>query len=130
MFLDSYNRRGMSEYITANFRRSEYQCQCGCRRDDIKDDLARRVQEVRNLVGQSITVTSGVRCEEHNADVGGSDTSSHVGGWAADLRCDNSAHRQRLLAAVFQVFDRVGIAKTFIHVDVDTNKPAAICWVY
>jgi len=29
-----------------------------------------------------------------------------------------------------QVFDRVGIAKNFIHVDVDTTKTAGVVWTY
>ena len=119
----------MSEQITANFRRSEYACPC-CGKDDIKDDLARRVQEVRDLLGKSITINSGVRCAAHNKSVGGSEKSSHLTGYAADIRCDNSLYRQELLTAVFQVFDRVGIAKSFIHVDVDPNKSESVCWIY
>ena len=121
----------MSEQITANFRRSEYACPC-CGKDDIKDDLARRVQEVRDLLGKSITINSGVRCVAHNKskEVGGSEKSSHLTGYAADIKCGTSSYRQELLTAVFQVFDRVGIAKSFIHVDVDPNKSESVCWIY
>ena len=57
-------------------------------------------------------------------------TSSHIDGWAADLAYTGSRHRYELLNAVMQVFDRVGIAKTFIHVDVDANKTAGVVWMY
>ena len=119
----------MSEQITENFMRSEYACSC-CGKDYIKDDLARRIQAVRDLLGKSITINSGVRCVEHNKSVGGSAKSSHLTGYAADIRCDSSAYRMSLIAAVSQVFDRVGIAKSFIHVDVDPNKSAGVCWLY
>ena len=123
-------RLGMSEQITANFMRSEYACPC-CGKDDIKDDLARRIQEVRDLLGKSITINSGVRCAAHNKSVGSKESSSHLTGYAADIRCDSSSYRQELLAAVFQVFDRVGISgNNFIHVDVDPNKSAGVCWIY
>ena len=64
--------------------------------------------------------------------VGGSEKSSHLVGnaTAVDIACDNSRYRQKLLAAMMPVFDRVGIAKTFIHCDVDPNKTAEVVWLY
>ena len=50
--------------------------------------------------------------------------------WAADLGYTGSRERYELLNAIMQVFDRVGIAKTFIHVDVDANKTAGVVWLY
>ena len=35
--------------LTANFNRSEYACKCGCGKDNIKDELATKVQLVRDL---------------------------------------------------------------------------------
>tara|TARA_B100000029_G_scaffold173778_1_gene170465 strand:- start:2134 stop:2532 length:399 start_codon:yes stop_codon:yes gene_type:complete len=125
------------ETMTRNFKRSEFKCKCGCGADQINEDLVRRLQEVRDLLGEPMRITSGVRCEKHNAspDVGGSPSSSHVPdnsgiAHAVDVSCNNSAYRERLLKAVLQVFDRVGIAKSFIHMDVDPNKTAGVVWVY
>ena len=116
--------------LTANFNVEEYACKCGCGRKDIKDDLARKVQKVRDILGRSITINSGIRCDRHNGNIGASETSSHIGGWAADLKTRGSADRYALLQAAIQVFDRVGIAKNFIHVDVDANKTAGVVWMY
>ena len=116
--------------LTENFNRDEYACKCGCGRDDIKEDLAIKVQMVRNIIKRGIVISSGIRCERHNGNIGAIETSSHVGGWAADLAYKGSAERYQLLNAAFQVFDRVGIAKTFIHVDVDANKTAGVVWLY
>lgn len=120
--------------MTQNFKRSEFECKCGCGADDISEDLVRRLQEVRDLLGEPMKVTSGVRCKKHNASsgVGGSPNSSHITGnaTAVDIACGNSAYRQRLLKAVLQVFDRCGVAKTFLHMDVDPNKTAGVVWVY
>jgi len=116
--------------ITANFNRSEFACKCGCGKDDIKDELAIKVQKVRDLIDRPISINSGIRCVAHNAANNSKTTSSHIDGWAADLGYTGSKERHSLLAAIMQVFDRVGIAKTFIHVDVDANKTAGVVWLY
>jgi hypothetical protein len=37
----------------------------------------------------------------------------------------------KLVCALFDAgFGRIGIAKTFIHVDVDPDKPFDVMWVY
>ena len=116
--------------LTKNFNVEEYACKCGCGRSDIKAELARKVQEVRDILGKSISINSGIRCIRHNGNIGASETSSHVDGWAADLQTKGSAARYEMLAAVLPIFDRVGIAKNFIHVDVDTTKTAGVVWTY
>ena len=118
--------------LSKNFTREEIQCRCGCGANDISMDLIARLQEVRESLGQSMRITSGVRCVSHNSKVGGSERSSHLAGnaTAVDIACDNSRYRQKLLEAMMPVFDRVGIAKTFIHCDVDPNKTAEVVWLY
>ena len=116
--------------LTANFDLEEYACKCGCGRADIKAELVNKIQEVRDILGRSIRINSGFRCSRHNGNIGASETSSHIDGWAADLQTKGSAARYELLTAVMQVFDRVGIAKNFIHVDVDATKTAGVVWTY
>jgi zinc D-Ala-D-Ala carboxypeptidase len=116
--------------LTPNFDREEYACKCGCGKDDIKDELAAKVQLVRNIVKRGIRINSGIRCEKHNAAINATPSSSHIDGWAADLGYHGSAERYQILNAALQVFDRVGIAKTFIHVDVDINKSPGVIWLY
>ena len=116
--------------LTDNFSRAEYACKCGCGKDDIKDELAIKVQQVRDILGRSITINSGIRCSNHNSAINATPTSSHIEGWAADLAYNGASNRYELLHAAMQVFDRVGIAKTFIHVDVDANKTAGVVWMY
>ena len=117
------------EQITTHFNRREFVCNCGCNRGNIKDDLVKRLQKVRDELGEAIVVTSGIRCEKYNGNIG-SPTSSHVTGYAADLKCGDSGYRQRLLKAVMPVFDRVGISKNFIHTDCDPSKVAGVVWLY
>lgn len=49
--------------------------------------LASKLEVVRAILGRSVLVSSGYRCEELNAAVGGSKTSTHMTGLAADFTC-------------------------------------------
>lgn len=77
------------------------------------------------------SVNSGLRCEKCNSKAGGVLNSAHIMGKAVDIGCPSSRQRFSLLCAIFALqFSRVGIAKTFIHVDVDLNKPHEVAWLY
>jgi len=95
------------------------------------------LQVARDSLGKPITITSGVRCVEHNADpkVGGSATSSHLAGngTAADVAWSDSAYLYELIAALICAgFRRIGInyEKHFVHVDVDLAKPSPRLFKY
>lgn len=54
-------------------------------RDAVKELTVNLLQPLRDAWGSGLTVTSGYRCEALNRAVGGSATSAHVYGWAADI---------------------------------------------
>lgn len=89
-----------------------------------------KLDEARELAGVPFKITSGYRSPQHNLDVGGRVGSSHIKGIAVDIACVNSHQRQKILTALIQVgFKRIGIGKSFIHSDLDPDKPNAI-WLY
>jgi len=93
-------------------------------------EFLHKLDEARELAGVPFIITSGYRTPQHNLDVGGRVGSSHIKGLAVDISCDNSGNRERILTALIQVgFRRIGIAKSFIHTDLDHDKPNAI-WLY
>ena len=88
------------------------------------------LEEAREEAGVPFRITSGYRTKEHNKDVGGSKTSSHLLGLACDISCTTGHERLLILDSLLSVgFTRIGIAKTFIHVDMDNSKINSI-WVY
>ena len=92
--------------------------------------LLKKMDKIRGDFGSPLRVNSGYRTKEHNAIVGGRVGSSHLKGLAVDLHCNNSVDRTNLLKAIYKNgINRVGIAKSFLHIDIDNNKPAA-CWLY
>lgn len=95
------------------------------------------LDHARGIAGIEFKINSGYRTPEHNSKVGGkprtptSKGSSHLYGLAADINCDNSRDRSIILnALVDSGFTRIGIAKTFIHVDLDKSKSQNVCWLY
>lgn len=87
------------------------------------------VDNARDYAGVPFVINSGYRSPVHNAAVGSKPTSSHIRGYAVDVAV-NPMNRDRVLAGLIKAgFKRVGIAKTFIHVDNDPGKPNAT-WYY
>ena len=117
----------MAEKISRNFRVSEFTCGCGCGYYRACDELVKKLQKLRDKVGLRITVNSGCRCVLHNYSVGGSESSAHLCGKAADISCTDM---KLLLCNALKIFSRVGISANYIHVDVDGSKRQDIYWVY
>ena len=127
--------------LTRNFSHSEVACKCGrCKgAAKISPDLMVRLQAVRDEVGP-IRITSGVRCRKH-AESRTRPTSSHVPndlgdiegkvGHAVDIAAVGSGRRFRLLAAAIAAgFTRIGIGKSFLHLDNDYKKSQGVIWDY
>ncbi len=93
--------------------------------------LLNMIDEAREIYGKPIRVTSGYRTEAHNRKVGGVDSSSHLKGLAIDVACVRSDDRFKMLNALLEVgFNRIGVAGTFIHVDIDKDKSQNVIWTY
>ena len=88
------------------------------------------INDARQYANVPFVITSGYRTKAHNKKVGGSSTSSHLKGLAADIKCVNSVERLLIIAGLLDAgFSRIGIAKDFIHVDCDLSKPSCL-WLY
>jgi zinc D-Ala-D-Ala carboxypeptidase len=111
------------------FRREEFTCNCGCGFDDINPALVKKLDEIREFIGRPIVVNCGCRCQKHNADVGGEKNSAHLRGNAADIQMPGSTFRYVFLRIAYARFTRIGIYKTFCHVDVDETLPQYVTWI-
>lgn len=54
--------------LTKNFCRYEFECPCGCTAQMVDQELAKKLQVIRDKLGKKLKVTSGYRCIKHNAD--------------------------------------------------------------
>lgn len=89
------------------------------------------LDKAREIANIPFKINSAYRTKEHNAKIGGKNNSSHLRGLAVDISVKDSRTRYLILNSLIQVgFNRIGIADTFIHVDLDLNKSSNVIWIY
>lgn len=99
--------------------------------EEMKASFLTMLDNARELAKIPFEINSGFRTDFHNKRVGGVESSSHLKGYAADISCNQSKERYRIISSLLSVgFNRIGVAKTFIHVDNDPDKPKDVIWTY
>ncbi len=99
-------------------------------------DILEMLDQARDKYDKPIRITSGYRTKEYNESLSArgykaSPNSSHLKGLAADIACTSYVDRYHLINCLLDVgFKRIGIANTFIHVDIDTEKANEVIWTY
>lgn len=115
----SINISDRTEPTWRYFDRDEFSCRCGNCKNMIDNELIDKLDKARGISGVSYKINSGYRCPEHNAKVGGSPSSLHKAGRAADIHVSDNHSRYMILKGLFEAgLDRVLIYKTFIHADI------------
>lgn len=121
---DSADIWAASEY----FSRSEFRCTCGtyCNGFPVEPDpdLVRFCNEFRRRLGVPVTIVdsggSGIRCQQHNAAVGGATNSNHLYGKAADLHSRKSPQEMyRIAEEILGSTGELGLYTWGIHVAVN-----------
>jgi uncharacterized protein YcbK (DUF882 family) len=98
---------------------------------EMQQEFLDKLDLARGLSNVPYVINSGFRTPEHNAEVGGVPGSSHLTGWASDIRTDSSNRRFLVLKGLLAAgFNRVGIGQNFIHVDCDPSKAGSVAWLY
>ena len=111
--------------LSKNFSRSEFECKCGCGEAEVSPLLIEKLHRIRDYTGEPVRITSGGRCETHNAAVGGAKNSQHLLGLAADIvvswwPADDLLRLLRVLvrANALYVGYAYKISKNAVHIDV------------
>jgi zinc D-Ala-D-Ala carboxypeptidase len=115
------------------FQDAEFACtcprpECVGKVIHIETALGDKLDALRTALGAPIVVNSGIRCADHNAEVGGAPDSAHLAGQAADLACTDPALRRLLVKMALTLFDYVEVAPHHVHVDVK-NRGARLLGV-
>ncbi len=112
------------------FKESEFKCPC-CGQKKMSEQLLLKLDHARKMAETPFHINSAFRCLAHNKKVGGNATSSHLKGLAVDIKTTSSKQLYLILTSLIQAgFTRIGISKTFIHVDIDPDKAQMVSWVY
>ena len=118
--------------LTPHFKQSEFACHCGCGANNINLGLVTKLEVLRNKLNRPITIVSGVRCKKYNDSLGGSVTdSAHIDGFAVDIAVGSGSDRFEIVSELQKLgVTRFGVAKTFVHADIDASKPQNVIWTY
>lgn len=113
-----------------HFKPEEFTCPC-CGVCAVKKELVFKLDQLRDIVKFPLIITSGYRCYFHNQEVGGVSDSAHTKGLAVDISISTSPKRFKLIRAAMALgFRRIGIAKNFVHLDLDNEKQQDVLWLY
>ena len=111
------------------FKKSEFACKCGKYCDgypaEIDMDMVKIADQIREKIAKPITVNSGLRCKQHNANVGGVSNSQHLYGTAADLGCPTGCTPSQMASIAEEIIGNTGGIGTYswgIHIDTRATK--------
>jgi len=111
--------------LSKNFSTDEFVCHCGyCDYSIVSHELIDVLQDVRDHFDTTVSILSGIRCKEHNTEVGGAKRSQHLLGTAADITVKGVSHLlvQEYLLSLYPDKYGIGKYKSFTHVDVRKNR--------
>ena len=97
----------------------------------MREEFLEKLDLAREIASVPFRINSGMRSHDWNYKCGGSPSSSHLIGWAADISATTSNRRLLVVRALLQAgFTRIGVADTFVHVDCDPDKVENVMWLY
>jgi uncharacterized protein YcbK (DUF882 family) len=110
------------------FTRYEFACrQTG--ENKIRQDFLEDMDELRHACGFPFTITSGYRSPMHSKEAAKDKPGQHSEGWAADVRVADGVQRMAVVRNAIELgFTGIGVAKTFVHVDMRVGQP--VMWTY
>ncbi len=120
------------------FKYSEFDSpdEAGSGERNMDREFLRLLDQARAISGVPFKINSGYRTKEYHDDLTArglptSPNSSHLKGCAADIHVSNNRVRYLIVRALMTVgLNRIGISRTFIHVDNDTTKTEDLIWQY
>lgn len=104
-----------------------------CSLSDMSPKLMHELDRLRDFLGFPLFVSSAFRPVDYELKRGRNGKSAHCKGLAIDLKCSDSQKRFQIVAAALSpgfMFTRIGIAPTFIHLDIDDTLPQCVMWLY
>ena len=106
-------------------------CVPACSVKDLNSKLVERIIMAQRMCGEQFVITSGFRSQSYERSKGRKGSSSHCKGLAVDVSAISSHLRFKIVAGcILAGFPRLGIGKTFLHIDIDETKPHPIIFHY
>lgn len=118
----------MSKYFSpAEFRR----CVPSCKIEDMDAGFLEVLDRVRESAGIPLVLNCAYRSKAHEKAKGRTGNSAHTRGKAVDIRANSNATRMKIVrAALENGITRIGIGRTFVHIDNDESLTQGVMWHY
>lgn len=118
----------MSMYFNASeFRRCTPPCDIG----QMSPAFLAQLDRVREAAGIPLVLNCAYRSVAYERKKGRSGNSAHTRGLAVDIRCNTSANRYKIIRAALECgITRIGVGKTFVHLDSDPSLVQGVIWHY
>ena len=111
-----------------HFDISEFRCR-ETGENDMKEEFIHMLDELRERCGFPFTITSGDRSVNHTAERSKEKGGTHTQGIAADIAVANGEQRMKIVREALDMgLGGIGVARTFVHVDMRTTTP--VMWTY
>ena len=110
------------------FSKDEFDCQV-TGNNEMKDEFIHKLDELREACGFPFVISSGYRDPSHPIEARKAKAGTHAQGIAADIAVSGGAERYKIVSEAMRLgFTGIGVAKTFIHVDIRETTP--VVWEY
>ena len=118
----------MSKYFSpAEFKRCDPPCDIA----QMDAEFLAILDRIREDAGIPLVLNCAYRSRQHDLAKGRSGNSAHTRGLAVDIRCTTSDSRFKIVeAAIANGITRIGIGKTFVHIDNDATLPQGVIFHY
>lgn len=110
------------------FKLSEFDCK-ETGENKMSKEFLQKLDELRHYCGFPFAVTSGYRSINHSSEKHKPKGGTHTQGIAADISVSNGVDRINIVSKALELgFTGIGVAKTFVHVDIRESTP--VMWTY
>tara|TARA_R110000744_G_C19208091_1_gene545752 strand:- start:101 stop:445 length:345 start_codon:yes stop_codon:yes gene_type:complete len=110
------------------FKIEDFDCQ-ETGNNEMDHQFIKALDQLRAACGFPFIVTSGYRCPHgHSVEKAKSTPGTHASGIAADIAVQGGAQRRAVVNHALAMGMSVGVAKTFVHVDIRKTTPVLWCY--
>ena len=110
------------------FKLSDFDCQ-ETGNNEMSEEFLEKLDELRHVCGFPFIITSGYRDPSHSIEARKAKAGTHARGIASDIRINNGNEAYDIIKnAQSMGFNGIGVAKSFIHVDIRQGMP--VIWSY
>mgnify|MGYP006127913079 FL=1 len=110
------------------FKLSDFDCQ-ETGNNEMSEEFLEKLDDLRHVCGFPFIITSGYRDPSHSIEAKKAKAGTHARGIASDIRINNGNEAYQIIKhAQSMGFNGIGVAKSFIHVDIRQGMPVIWCY--